>query len=229
MSATSLVCGRCINHGPSDRLGFDAYAGSPERGVFVLCDGANSCPDSGQAALWLSQALASDPRLEEERPGFECSLRHLHLEMIERFPMTAATVLAVQAGGYGLRLASVGDSRLVLLARRWGGWGSWRQIHEMPRDIDARGHPTQLVGSEVLDVIHQAQFPPRGRCLAVMMTDGLADCLTDQELLQTVSALGRHQPSSGDLDYLCQTLAALALDRGCQDDLSAVMVYSSFD
>lgn len=230
MRSPRLVAGCCINHGRPDRLGFDAYAGHPEAGVFVLCDGANSCPDSGKAALWLSQALASDPTLQDEQQGFEASLRRLHEDMISLFPVTAATVLALRAKAQGLTLASVGDSCLVVLQRAWAGWGAWRIVHEMPRDINAQGHPSQLLGSEVLDEIHQTRLAGQGRSLAVLMTDGVANTVTRDELVQAVAALGRWQtPSSHDLDYLCQTLADLALERGCQDDLSAAMIYAAFD
>lgn len=228
MSALRLVCGSCINHGKSDRLGFDAYADNRDHGVFVLCDGANSCPDSGRAAAWLSRSLADDPRVLDDRRGFEVSLRSLHLDMIERFPITACTVLALRIDARGMALASVGDSRLLVLQRGLAGWGAWRRIHEMPRDLNERGHPTQLVGSEVLEQIHQARFAPKGRCLALLMTDGVANSLGDTELVEVVGTLGRNIPSGDDLDYLCRTLTGLALERGCQDDLSAAMIYADF-
>jgi serine/threonine protein phosphatase PrpC len=230
MSSPRLVAGHCINHGRPDRLGFDAYTGHADTGIFVLCDGANSCPDSGKAALWLSQSLASDLIIQVESEDFEASLRRLHEDMLELFPITAATVLALRAKANGLTLASVGDSSLVVLKRAWAGWGNWRVVHEMPRDINEQGHPSQLLGSEVLDQIHQARLIGKGRYLTILMTDGVANTVSEAELIQIVSAVGRWQtPSSDDLDYLCQTLVILALDRGCQDDLSAVMIHAAFD
>ncbi len=230
MSSPRLVAGHCINHGRPDRLGFDAYTGHADTGIFVLCDGANSCPDSGKAALWLSQSLASDLIIQDESEDFEASLRRLHVDMLELFPITAATVLALRAKPGGLTLASVGDSSLVVLQRAWAGWGNWRVLHKMPRDINAQGHPSQLLGSEVLDEIHQTRLIGKGRFLTVLMTDGVANTVSEEELVQTVSAVGRWQtPSSDDLDYLCQTLADLALHRGCQDDLSAAIIHAAFD
>lgn len=228
MSALRLVSGSCINHGRPDRLGFDSYASHPGHGVFVLCDGANSCPDSGKAAQWLSQSLANDPRVFDDQGGFDLCLRSLHRDMIEQFPITAATVLALRVDAQGMALASVGDSRLILLRRSLAGWGPWRRVHEMPRDLNEEGHPTQLLGSEVLDQVHQAHFAPRGRFLAVLMTDGVANSLDDEEVFEVVAALGRLTPSAHDLDYLCQTLTGMALERGCHDDLSVVMIYAGF-
>jgi serine/threonine protein phosphatase PrpC len=87
-----------------------------------------------------------------------------------------------------------------------------------------------LLGSEVLDEIHQTRLIGKGRFLTVLMTDGVANTVSEEELVQTVSAVGRWQtPSSDDLDYLCQTLADLALQRGCQDDLSAAIIHAAFD
>lgn len=230
MSSPRLASGHCINHGRQSRLGFDAYADHADAGIFVLCDGANSCPDSGKAALWLSQSLAGDPSLQDESEDFEASLRKLHENMLELFPITAATVLALRAKTNGLTLASVGDSSLVVLKRTWAGWGKWRVVHKMPRDINEHGHPSQLLGSEVLDQIHQTWLTGKGRYLTILMTDGVANTVSDEELIETVSAVGRWQtPSSDDLNYLCQTLALLALNRGCQDDISAVMVHAAFD
>jgi len=228
MSQPILVAGSCINVGGAGHLGFDAFSANPEAGLFVLCDGANSCPGSGKAAAWLSDSLAHDPDARHGPKGFEASLRRLHLDMLVGFPETAATVVAVSANSLGLMLASVGDSYLSLLKPSLAGWGAWQWVHTMPRDIDPQGHPSQLVGSEVFVRVHSLMEPPQGRFLALLMSDGPANILSEAELLQSVRTLGRRVPSSHDLDYLCKTLAVLALQRGCQDDVSVAMVYIAY-
>lgn len=229
MKRPTVVAGSCINQGLPGALGFDAFVGDSQRGVFVMCDGANSCPDSGQAAQWLAEALAFDARVADRRLGFDPSIRSLHRDMLDRFPQTAATVVAVHIDHEGLSLASVGDSRMTLLRPSWWGWGPWRAAWQMPQDINAQGHPSQLVGSEVLDRVHLRQVPAEGRCLVALMTDGAAHVIHDQELCELLQPLGRQMPSADDLNYWCETLAHQALARGCQDDISVALVMVRFD
>jgi serine/threonine protein phosphatase PrpC len=229
MKQPTIVAGSCINRGQPGCLGFDAFVGDPGRGMFVMCDGANSCPDSGQAAQWLAEALAFDPRVGESTLGFDASIRALHHDMLIRFPQTAATVLALRVDPQGLTLATVGDSRMTLLTPSWWGWGPWRTAWHMPQDINAEGHPSQLVGSEVLDQVHLRHVKAQGRCLVALMTDGAAHVIDDRHLCELVQPLGRQMPSADDLNYWCETMASQALARGCQDDISVALVMVRFD
>jgi serine/threonine protein phosphatase PrpC len=229
MKQPTIVAGSCINQGQPGSLGFDAFAGDSRRGVFVMCDGANSCPDSGQAAQWLAEALAFDARVSESGLGFEPGIRALHLEMLDRFPQTAATVLAMRVDHEGLTLASVGDSRMTLLKPSWWGWGPWRLAWHMPQDINAQGHPSQLVGSEVLDQVHLRHVTAKGRCLVALMTDGAAHVIDEHELCNLLQPLGRQMPSADDLNYWCETMAHQALAQGCLDDISVALVMVRFD
>jgi Protein phosphatase 2C len=229
MSQPTVVAGSSINRGQPGSLGFDAFVGDSGRGVFVMCDGANSCPDSGRAAQWLAEALSMDRRVGDGPGGFEVSIRALHLEMLDRFPQTAATVLALRAGHDGLSLASVGDSRMTMLTPSWWGWGPWRIAWHMPQDINAQGHPSQLVGSEVLDRVHLRHVPAKGRWLVALMTDGAAQALGDSHWSAMLRPLGRQMPSIDDLNYCCETMAQLALAQGCQDDISTALVMVRFD
>jgi hypothetical protein len=229
MKRPTIVAGSCINQGLPGSLGFDAFAGDSRRGVFVMCDGANSCPDSGQAAQWLAEALAFDARVSESGLGFDPSIRALHLEMLDRFPQTAATVLALRVNHEGLTLASVGDSRMTVLKPSWGGWGPWRLAWHMPQDINAQGHPSQLVGSEVLDQVHLRHVAAKGRCLVALMTDGAAHAIDERELCNLLQPLGRQMPSADDLNYWCETMAHQALAQGCLDDISVALVMVRFD
>jgi serine/threonine protein phosphatase PrpC len=217
--------GKAINHGPDKGLGFDAFSANPEQGLYALCDGANSCPDSGQAALWLCQQI-THAQVPEDRPlNFEPLVHDLHEHMLTSFSNTAATLVGLHVAPWGLRLVSVGDSELTLYKRRWWGWGPWQKNCTMPKDLDANGHPRQLIASEVFDTVHQLELPAQGTWLALMMSDGPARVLPASSVQKTLQKISHQTPSSEDLNYLCETLAHEALSSGCQDDVSVAMLW----
>jgi serine/threonine protein phosphatase PrpC len=222
------VLGQCINQRRDGVAGFDAFAANPAQGLFALCDGANSCPDSGQAALWLSQQLVYGTPCGEAWAEFESHIFQLHREMLERFPETASTAVWARVSPHGLALSSVGDSSLRVYRRSWAGWGPWQAICAMPRDIDAQGNPRQLIGSEVLDTVHHQTLPARDTLLTLMMSDGPANILSDDMVEGVLRTLKRQAPSAHDLDYLCRKLVEEALNLGCQDDASAAMVWAQW-
>lgn len=219
-----VIHGQCINQRRDSAIGFDAFAAAAGASCFALCDGANSCPDSGRAAEWLSQQLVAMPVTQTER-SFATLAHDLHEEMQTRFPETASTAVWLHAHAHGVQLGSVGDSSLKIYSRAWLGWGPWREVDAMPRDIDENGHPSQLLGSEVLYKAHCRRLPARGALVALMMSDGPANVLLDESVLLVLNTLGRHKPSCQDLDYLCRSLVNQALDLGCQDDASVAMIW----
>jgi len=212
-----------LNVNADESLGFDAFSAHAEQPVFVLCDGANSCPDSGVAARWLSQAM-----VQADTEHLSSQLMSTHTQMCEKFPNTGSTLLRVHARAQGLQLASLGDSFLWLFHKPWGGLAPWRCIDQMPRDVDGNGHPTQLVGSEVCNTLHTRQHPSKGLYCAVLMSDGPGLLTPDHALQARVSLLGRAEPSAADLDYLCHSLALAAHAAGCHDDISVAMVWLKY-
>lgn len=224
----TCILGKAINHGPDNGLGFDAFSACPEEGLYALCDGANSCPDSGQAALWLCQQITDAQVPKDQHLNFEPLVRDLHEHMLVSFPNTAATLVGLHVAPWGLRLVSVGDSELTVYKRGWWGRGPWQKNRTMPKDLDTDGHPRQLIASDVLDTVHQLDLPAQGTWLALMMSDGPARVLTASVLQKTLQKISQRTPSSEDLDYLCQTLANEALSSGCQDDVSVAMLWIQY-
>lgn len=212
-----------LNVNAEAAMGFDAFSANAEDCIFTLCDGANSCPDSGVAARWLSQVMA-----HADTENLPQQLLSTHAEMCQKFPVTGSTLLRVHAREQGLQLATLGDSFLWLFQKPWRGLAPWRCIDQMPRDVDDKGHPTQLVGSEVCHTLHTRQHPPQGIYCAVLMSDGPGLLTTDQHLKARLSLLGRTEPSAADLDYLCHSLALEARTAGCRDDISVAMVWLKY-
>jgi hypothetical protein len=208
-------------------FGCDAFAHDAQAGIWVMADGANSCPGAKQAAQWLVtqivNVLAHGQLLSDSE--FQRSVLAVHTQMLSIHPETAATLLIGQIGSDSIRLASIGDS--MLRAFHQPAWllARWREQLAMPRDLDAIGNPTQLIGSEVCETVHVRHLPLGGRWLLVFMTDGAAAAITSPALTMSLATLGRQQPSPDDLEYLCRDLALQALAAGCQDDVSVAMVW----
>ena len=221
------VWGQAINQGPPYGLGFDACCANAVTGLFALSDGANSCPDSGKAAQWLCEQITQTPQDEPPPLNFEPVVRRLHQDMLVRFPDTAATLIGLQLAPQGLRLVSVGDSELSVFERSW--WGRWFKRHTMPKDLNAQGHPSQMLASEVLDTVHQHDMPKQKVMLALMLSDGPARVLPSSSVTRAIGKINNQTPSSDDLDYLCQSLASEALDLGCHDDVSVVLIWIRYE
>jgi serine/threonine protein phosphatase PrpC len=221
------VWGQAINHGPLDGLGFDAFCANASTGLFALSDGANSCPDSGKAAKWLCEQITQTPLDEPPPLNFEPVVRGLHLDMLQRFPNTAATLVGLHLAPQGLRLVSVGDSELSVFERRW--WGRWVKRHTMPKDLDAQGNPSQMLASEVLDTVHQHDMFKKKVLLALMLSDGPARVLLESSVQLAIEKISHKPPTSDDLNYLCQNLANEALAMGCHDDVSVALIWIRYE
>ena len=218
-----MVHGLALNVHAHPSKGFDAFAYNTQTNTYVLCDGANSCPNSGHAARWLSNATA---RCEVQ--NLEQHLFATHQDMLQGFPDTASTLLHVCADMKGLHLASLGDSFLSVFQRTWYGLGSWKCIHTMPRDLDAHGHPSQLVGSEVCHTLHRYTLPAQGTYCVAMLSDGPGLLMPPEWLAERLTTLGRKRPSKYDLDYLCDSMAQYALGLGCLDDTSVALIWLQY-
>lgn len=219
----SCVHAAQVNINSDVAMGFDAFCANTSDNIFTLCDGANSCQGSGFAAQWLSEAFS-----QPDSRSLEDQLQAKHAQLCVLFPETGSTLVRIHVNQNGIELSSLGDSFLWLFQKPWGGWAPWQCIERMPRDIDAMGHPTQLVGSEVCERLHIRNHPPQGRYCAVLMSDGPGLAITDKQLQERVSVIGRSNPNQNDLEYLCQSLALDALGKGCKDDISVAMVWAHY-
>lgn len=208
-----------LNFNAKPYKGFDAVAVNQDASVYALCDGANSCPDSGKAASWLCEQMVANIQDLDQHVFVK------HKEMLELFPDTASTLLRLQIEQQQLHMASLGDSFLSVYRKSWHGFGKWTCVHEMPRDLDAFGQPSQLMGSEVCEELHTATLPLSGIYCMAMMSDGPGLVLPTAYIAQRLSVLGKTQPSAQDMHYLCASLAQDAQQRGCQDDTSVVLIW----
>ena len=223
----TAVCAAITNFQSHPCYGCDAFAHNQTAGIWVMADGANSCPGAKQAAEWVVDRMVT--ALEQSQPitdhEFESCVFSIHSEMLLVHPETAATLLICQVCSEGIRLASIGDSSLRAFRPPIWPLSRWREYLVMPLDIDPNGNPTQLIGSEVCETVHVRHLKVDAKWLLVFMTDGAAEFIESRALGASLATLGRQQPSSDDLEYLCKDLCRQALDAGCRDDISVAMVW----
>jgi len=220
-----VVVGSEVNRRTDGRVGFDAFCANLQTVSFALCDGANSCKDSGIAANWLAKEITGYPATVFDPIGYEKHVLELHSQMRKEFPNTGSTLVWVNAVGHKLALLSVGDSS-VQVFRRWVfDIGPWREVLKMPRDLDLMSNPTQLVGSEVLTKVNVTELFFEGPQLILMMSDGPADSVKQEELRRILSYVRREEPSTYDLDFMCQQIVCSAFKSGCSDDASAALIW----
>jgi hypothetical protein len=222
------VQGSVANWGPS-RAGYDAVAVSPAARLVALCDGANSCAGSGDAARWLgAEWVSTEVAPPPDERAWTLRLEDLHARMLARHPGTASTLVFAHMNEEGVTLGGSGDSYLLAYHRADWPWSRWRPGREVPRDLTADGHPAQMPGSEVCGPPHLLALPPRGTYLLVLMSDGAGDFWPAGALLRRLRGIGAQEPSASDLTYFCQVLAQHALERGSRDDVSVAIVWCRY-
>jgi serine/threonine protein phosphatase PrpC len=140
-------------------------------------------------------------------------------------PDTASTLLLVRKVPAGIITASVGDSILRCFVRGSWPWSGWREPSRLEVDLDESGHPWQLMGSDICDVVHVNFVAEQAANFIMMMTDGVGAYLSEDDVRRVLKTIGRSRPSSQDLHYLCRVMVNRALENGSRDDASVVMLW----
>lgn len=215
----------------------DACAALPENGIWVVADGMGGHDDGDHA----SQSIVD--RISET--GSHGSLAEL-VDAVEDGLLEVNRSLLTEAAARGGE-STIGSTVVVLLARDnhcaclWAGDSriyrlrddrlqqitqDHSQVMEMVEQglllrEDAESHPaanvvTRAVGASdelYLDVDVEA-LSPGDRYL--LCSDGLTKELTDTEIAELLQ--------HGDPPEACKKLVGLALERGCRDNVSVVIV-----
>ncbi len=220
-----ISVGKKLNFNSHGNSGFDAF--SSEDNIFVLCDGANSCRDSGAIAKDFSIFISSNwPQkfiLDASRPKKIYSmLLKEHKKILRKTKDAATTIVGACCLENELELISVGDSYIEVFHKTKY---NWKKSFSMPRDIDEKGNPWQLIGSEVFRKINYKTLDKKGSYCLFLLTDGAGDFLNDDILSKVTRSLNNDKPSSDDLNYIAQNLAHQAKKNGSCDDISVVILF----
>jgi serine/threonine protein phosphatase PrpC len=225
---TRIALGQALNRGQAGSPGFDAIATDAINGTFVLCDGANSTPTGGQAALLGAQTLCA--ALAQNSPGdgaAHAAYAHTHQTMRSQFSHAACTALSTRVTAEGIQFGSCGDSLIeVFKYQRFWGWR--HQWQSAPDLLEDKKSPSQLLGSEVFWGPSLHSMPARGSAMVLMMSDGLYQHTSSAQRKALLDSIGSHQPGNADLDFISHHLAEVALANGSQDDISIAMIWVGY-
>ena len=214
------------NYGDKSVVGFDFFATFDN--VFALCDGANSCHNSGILAEKLSRKIVKNwasPSLDKKlrKNYLSAQIIQIHKELLLDNLDAASTLVALGVFDDFFEMISVGDSYGEVFEKV--SKKKWEHFSSMPRDIDLNNNPFQLIGSEVLENVHYQVFPTKKTWCIFMMSDGLGNFVDSSDLLERLSLLGDELPNENDLDFIANDLAKSAFIRGSKDDISVTVIF----
>lgn len=218
-----FFAGLALNFGDGDQRCFDAAEVSEICPAAVLCDGANGTPLGGDLAKDAARAVLRD--LEQSRLITDERLQEISTDLDRRYPDSGSTLLAAYVQAGSLHLLGVGDSYASLFAFGEMGWCFEAQID---RQVNAFGHPSQLIGAEVpISAIRleRSFSSTHARRAAFLMSDGCGAFLLADDLLGVLSEIGGATPGVEDLNFYASELAHLAISRGSRDDASVVVTW----
>jgi len=222
-----LTHGSLINEINGSSCGFDVFNFSKD--TFVLCDGANSCENGGILASLLAN------RLVEKWPKFSTKSNRInlihnvileeHSKFLDKKIEAASTIVGLKTITSGFEMISIGDSYGEIFFK---DRNSWSKIYSMPRDLDQKGNPWQLVGSEVFEKIHYKKFDKTGSYCVFLLSDGAGNFLSQKSFNQITKLIGNNKPNSYDLDFFSADLVLQAKKNKSHDDISVAILYLDF-
>jgi protein phosphatase len=208
------------------RINEDACLVRPERGLWAVADGMGGHAIGDLASRTVVAALDAippaaglAPRVAAARARLHAANRWLRREAVARkVPIIGSTVVVLVAYGAECACLWAGDSRLYL--HRGGRLRRLTCDHRLAAPAGA--HPprasavTRAVGAvDALD-LDAATVDVHDGDILVLCSDGLSDAVSDGEIASAVVP--------GDCARAADALVTLALARGGQDNISAVVV-----
>lgn len=218
-------------------LNEDACLDLPHRGVWVVADGMGGHDAGELASGMIIEALSTLPaaaRMDQLIGEVEGRLLEVNTRLVNEAAqrgesVTIGSTVAVLLASHGqCACLWAGDSRVyrlragrfARLTRDHSQVEEWVEQGYMLRE-DAENHPganviTRAVGADVRleldsqfhDLDHRDRF--------LLCTDGLYKELSEGEMHDMMSR--------GNCAEVCRSLVGLALDRGCRDNVTVVVV-----
>ena len=211
-----------INGGTRKYENFDA--GYRFRNVMTLCDGANSCKKSGIFATNLSKRFSKNFHLikvsERDRVGAIRNITTtLNNESIDYFAGGASTLVSLAVNEKDCEIVSVGDSYAQVYIRN--NFQSWELFTEMPRDVDSKGNPWQLIGTDLFERVNYQIIDRKKDLLILMMSDGVGNYIDERDIIFELNSIGESINATIKLKTLLASVIRLSEERGSFDDKSA--------
>ena len=103
--------------------------------------------------------------------------------------------------------------------------GSWEETCSIPRDIDYKGHPWQLIGSDVFELVHYQKFNRDQMACVFLMSDGVGDFIKNSDIVHLLNKNILEKFDQTDLQDVVYSLLNISEDRGSKDDKSICLVF----
>lgn len=242
-----LNAGAATSVGKVRPINEDAYLSSPERGLFVVCDGMGGAA-AGEVASRLAVETISERAVESAiRPdangGFQPrtallgrAIEDANDVILEHAGNDAAhagmgtTVVGVWLAGQVMSIAHVGDSRCYVRSK--SGFEGVTSDHSLveaqvqagliDREQSLRSEHQNILlralGRDADVLVELRERPLAAGDRVLLCTDGLTRTITDREL---ADALGGF---AGDPQGACDHLIAMANNNGGPDNITAVII-----
>ncbi len=238
MIETAAITDRGLNE--KRPLNEDSYLLDPEQRIFAVADGVGGA-EAGEVASKtavevLAEAFRHHQAGEDVEDLMELAIQRANASIYQlsheqrRFAMMATTIVALHMDGRRATIGHVGDSRLYRIAPDG-------QIHRETEDHSvveeevragrmtaeqAAHHPSRNVISRALGAepsveVDMKTIEAADGTIFLLCSDGITRHITDAEL----SALLREADT---LDAACAEMKRRCLERGAEDNLTAVLV-----
>ena len=211
-----------INGGTQKHENFDA--GYRFKNVMTLCDGANSSKKSGIFATNLSRRFSKNFNMikvsEKDRVGAIRNITTmLNNEGIDSSDKGASTLVSLAVNEKDCEIVSVGDSYAQVYIKN--NFQSWELFTEMPRDVDSKGNPWQLIGTDLFERINYQIIDRKKDLLILMMSDGVGNFVDERDITRELNSMGDPMNAIKKLKNFLAYVIRLSEERGSFDDKSA--------
>ena len=215
-----------INWGKRKYECFDAFVKVED--IFTLCDGANSCESSGKLAKELARLFSEKADfLDAGTNDREHAISRIVMDMHETYTLQknpgASTLLSLNILQHSYEIVSIGDSYgKVFMYKTDGGW---QETASIPRDIDYKGCPWQLIGSDVFELVHYHRFKRDRMACVFLMSDGVGDFIKNGDITHLLNKNNLEKFNQINLQDIVYSLVKISEDRGSEDDKSICLIF----
>ena len=215
-----------INWGKRKYECFDAFAKVAD--IFTLCDGANSCESSGKLAKELAHLFSEKASfLDSGTMDREHAISKIVMDIHEAYTLKknpgASTLLSLNILKDSYEIVGIGDSYGKVFMHKLDG--GWEETCSIPRDVDYKGNPWQLIGSDILELVHYQRFNRDQMACVFLMSDGVGDFIKNSDITHLLNQNILEKFDQTNLQDIVYSLLNISEDRGSKDDKSMCLVF----
>ena len=196
--------------------------------IFTLCDGANSCESSGKLATELAHSFSErlsflDKEIVDRKHAISRIVMEMHENYASKKNPGASTLLSLNILHDSYEIVSIGDSYGKVFTHKLNG--GWEETFSIPRDIDYKGNPWQLIGSDVFEFVHYHRFNRDQLACVFLISDGVGDFIKNSDIIHLLNENNLEKYDQTNLQDIVYSLLEISEDRGSEDDKSICLTF----